>query len=98
MRYFDGSEAGELGLLYIRDDHYFTYKAGMGFGTNNFDELLTLKLLLTLTLKKHISIMQIFGDSKFAAFSGSSRSYQIIRYVRECGFQANLSRNKLKSK
>ena len=72
MGYFDGSEAGELGLLYIHDDHYFTYKAGMGFGTNNFAELLTLKLLLTLTLKNHISIMQIFCDSKFVAFSGSS--------------------------
>ena len=64
MGYFDGSEAGELGLLYIHDDHYFTYKAGMGFGTNNFADLLALKLLLTLALENQITIIHIFGDSQ----------------------------------
>ena len=50
-------------MLYILYDHYFSFKAGLGFGTNNFVELLGLKLLLTLALEKHISKLHIFGDS-----------------------------------
>ena len=39
--YFDGSTAGEPqicgvgGLLYISNEHYFTFLAGLGVGTNN---------------------------------------------------------------
>ena len=39
--YFDGSVADEPqiygvgGLLYISDEHYFTFLAGLGVGTNN---------------------------------------------------------------
>ena len=36
----------------------------MGFGTNNYAELLGLKLLFTLVLDNHISKLQIFGDSQ----------------------------------
>ena len=58
--YFDGLAAGEPricgagGLFFIADDHFFTFKAGLGSGTNNFAELLGLKLLLTLSLKNNI--------------------------------------------
>ena len=68
--YFDGSTAsdpkicGASDMLYISDGHYFSFKAGLGFGTNNFVELLGLKLLLTLALDKHLSKMHIFGDSQ----------------------------------
>ena len=40
--YFDGSAAGVPqicgagGLLYISDEHYFTFTAGLDMGTNNF--------------------------------------------------------------
>ena len=67
--YFDGSVVGvpQLcgvgGLLYINDDHYVTFKVGLGSGTNNLAEIFSLKLLLTLALEKQISNMQIFGDS-----------------------------------
>ena len=68
--YFDGSAAGEPricgagDLLFIADDHFFTFKAGLGSGTNNFAELLGLKLLLTLSLDNNIKKVQIFGDSQ----------------------------------
>ena len=68
--YFDGSAAGEPKicgageLLVIYDDHFFTFKASLGYGTNNFAELLGLKLLLTLALDKHLFKLQIFGDSQ----------------------------------
>ena len=59
--FFDGSASGDPhlcgpgGILFIKDDHYFTLKAGLGIGTNNLAELCALKLLLTLALDKHIS-------------------------------------------
>ena len=68
--YFDGSVAGVPricgvgGLLYISDEHYFTFSAGLGMGTNNFAELLALKLLFTLALKYEIHTLHIFGDSQ----------------------------------
>ena len=40
--YFDGSASGEpkicgpRGILYFTDDHFFTFKAGLGSGTNNY--------------------------------------------------------------
>ena len=36
----------------------------MGTGSNNFAEIIDLKLLLTLALENHISNLQIFGDSQ----------------------------------
>ena len=67
--YFDGSAAGDPhlcgvgGILYIKDDHYITFKAGLGTGTNNFAQICALKLLLSLALGKQISKIMIFGDS-----------------------------------
>ena len=51
--YFDGSAPGVAkicgagGMLYITDEHYFSFKAGLGLGTNNYAELCALKQLLT---------------------------------------------------
>ena len=67
--YFDGSAAGDPhicgvgGILFIKDDHYFTFKVGLGIGTNNIVELCALKLLLSLALGNQISKIQVFGDS-----------------------------------
>ena len=68
--YFDGSTVGEPklcgvgGLIFITDEHFFTFKAGLGSGSNNFAELLGLKLLLTLSLENNFKTLQIFGDSQ----------------------------------
>ena len=67
---FDGSVVGDpkicgvRGMIYISDEHYFSFKAGLGTGTNNFAEICALKLLLTLAREKHIVKIQLFGDSQ----------------------------------
>ena len=67
--YFDGLAPGDPhlcgagGILYIKDDHYITFKAGLGIGTNNFAEICALKLLLSLVLGNQISKIMVFGDS-----------------------------------
>ena len=38
----------EAVCFFLSDVHYFSFKAGLGLGTNNFAELCALKLLLTL--------------------------------------------------
>ena len=68
--YFNGFVAldpkicGDGGMIYISDEHYFSFKAGLGTGTNNFAEICALKLLLTLDREKHIVKFQLFGDSQ----------------------------------
>ena len=50
--YFDCSAArnpqicGAGGILFLTDGHFFTFSAGLGQGTNNYAELLALKLLI----------------------------------------------------
>ena len=67
--FFDGSASGSPqvcgagGILFLKYDHYFTFKAGLGEGSNNFTELYALKLLLTLALDKQVSRIQVYGDS-----------------------------------
>ena len=69
MGFFDGSALGNPkvcgagGIIFLKVDHYITFKAGLGVGTNNYAELFALKLLLILALDKHISNIQVFGDS-----------------------------------
>ena len=67
--FFDRSASGNLhlcgagGILYLKEDHYFTFKVGLGLGTNNLAELYAMKLLLILDLDKQITKIQVFGDS-----------------------------------
>ena len=67
--FFDGFASGSPqvcgagGILFLKDDHYFTFKAGLGEGPNNFAELYALKLLITLALDKQVSRIQVYGDS-----------------------------------
>ena len=84
--YFDRLGAGDPkicgagGLLFISDEHYFTFKAGLGYGANNYAELLGLKLLLTLALDKHINKLWIFGDSQLVInWATGKYRIQIIR-------------------
>ena len=54
---------GAGGMLYLSVDHFFTFKAGLCMGTNNFAELYALKLLRTLARRNSLDKIQIFNDS-----------------------------------
>ena len=84
--YFDGSAVGVPqiggagGILYLSDEHSFTFSAGLGLGTNNFAKLLALKLLIILALKQGVHTLQIFGDSQLVInwVSGKFRINNIL--------------------
>ena len=50
-------------MLFMSHSHYFKIKMGLGNGTNNFAELMALKLLLCYANERGCKILQIFGDS-----------------------------------
>ena len=54
----------------------------MGFGTNNFAELIALKLLLTLSLHHNYKQLQIFGDSQLV-INWASGKYRIQNFFPE---------------
>ena len=60
----DSSACGAGGILYFFDKLSFSFKAGLGAGTNNTAKLCALKLLLTLARMKDYAKIQIFGDSQ----------------------------------
>lgn len=49
-------------LLFINNQHFLKSKIGLGNGSNNYVELLSLKLLLCWALKKNCAL-QVFNDS-----------------------------------
>ena len=67
--YFDGASqdnqrvCGGGGVLYKSDSHYFHFAAGLGSGSNNYAELMSLRLLMLLALEQGCLSLQIFGDS-----------------------------------
>ena len=69
MGFFYGSAIGNpqlcgaVGILFLTVDHFITFKAGLGVGTNNMAKLYVLKLLLILALNKQITNIQVFNDS-----------------------------------
>lgn len=56
--YFDGaSQDGQMrcgggGVLHKSEDHYFHISAGLGRGSNNYAELMSLRLLLLFALEQ----------------------------------------------
>ena len=78
----DPKICGASGVLFIFGDHFFTFKAGLGFGTNNFDEIIGLKLLLTLSLQHNDKQLQIFGDSQLI-INWASGKYRIQNILLE---------------
>jgi ribonuclease HI len=51
------------GCLYFSNSHFFTLKVGLGNGTNNYSELLALKLLILFVVEQGCRTLQVFGDS-----------------------------------
>jgi ribonuclease HI len=54
---------GGGGCLYFSNSHHYTLKAGLGAGTNNYSELMALKLLLLFVVEQGCQSLQVFGDS-----------------------------------
>ena len=50
-------------VIFLSETHFFQIQLGLVQGTNNFAELLTLKLLLTFARERNCTHTQIFGDS-----------------------------------
>jgi ribonuclease HI len=65
--FFDGASqhnrCGGGGLLYLSDSHYYSLNFGFGTGTNNFVELMSLKLLIAFAIEKGCHSLNVFGDS-----------------------------------
>jgi len=66
--FFDGASQNNLcgggALLYLSEGHYFRIAIGLGEGTNNLAEILSLKLLLVFAIEKNVKNITIYGDSK----------------------------------
>jgi len=66
--FFDGAantqSCGGSFILHKTDQHLFNIKAGLGAGTNNYAELITLHHLLHFALSHHCTSINIYGDSQ----------------------------------
>ena len=65
--FFDGvaqdNRCGGGAYLFIREGHSYKITMGLGVGSNNFVELLSLKLLLIFPAEKGCSTIKVFGGS-----------------------------------
>jgi hypothetical protein len=67
--FFDGASqnnnllCGGGALLFLSENHSYKLKMGLGPGTNNYVELMSLKLLLLFSKEKEVDTLHIFGDS-----------------------------------
>jgi ribonuclease HI len=65
--FFDGASqqniCGGGGLLFLSASHYFIMTFGFRPGTNNFAELMSLKLLIAFTIEKGCLSLKVYGDS-----------------------------------
>jgi ribonuclease HI len=67
--YFDGASKNDVQncgggvVLYLTNTHYFNLTMGLGSGTNNYVELMALKVLLTIFRERGIDTLQLLGDS-----------------------------------
>ena len=50
-------------LLFLSDDHFFKIAVGLGEGTNNYAEILSLKMLLVFAIEQSVKDLSIYGDS-----------------------------------
>jgi len=65
--FFDGASqnnrCGGGAILYLSEDHHFRIAIGLGEGSNNFAEILSLKALLAFALEQNVKDITIYGDS-----------------------------------
>ena len=65
--FFDGATQNNLcvggAMLYLTESHFFVMSLGLGGGTNNFAELMSLKLQLMFALEKGCTELNFLGDS-----------------------------------
>ena len=65
--FFDGASQNNVCgggvVLYLTESHYFVLSMGLGGGTNNFSELLSLKFLLIFSLENGCKNLNFMGDS-----------------------------------
>jgi len=66
--FFDGAantqSCGGGIIFHISASHFYHIKLGLGEGTNNFAELITLRHLLHFALSHHCNSINIYGDSQ----------------------------------
>ena len=65
--FFDGAAQNNLcgggAVLYLTESHFFILSMGLGGGTNNFAELMSLKLLMMFAIEKGCTELNMLGDS-----------------------------------
>ena len=65
--FFDGASQNNIcgggAILFLSASHFFVMSMGLGGGTNNFAELMSLKLLLVFALETGCTVLNFFGDS-----------------------------------
>lgn len=65
--FFDGAAqhniCGGGALLYLSETHFFELLCGLGEGSNNFAELMSLKILLIFAVEKGVDNILVLGDS-----------------------------------
>jgi hypothetical protein len=59
----ENQSCGGGAILFLSLQHSFKLKMGLGPGTNNYVELMAIKLLLLFAGEKGVQTIQIFGDS-----------------------------------
>ena len=52
-------------VLFYSKSHQFHGKASLGIGTNNYNELKSLLLLLKVAMRRGIKDIRIYGESEF---------------------------------
>ena len=66
--FFDGAanlqSCGGGIILHLSENHHFRIKAGLGAGTNNLAELITLRHLLHFAMRHQCTSINIYGDSQ----------------------------------
>ena len=50
-------------ILYLSDSHFFVMTAGLGEGSNNYAEIMSLKLLIIFAIEKGCKKLNVYGDS-----------------------------------
>jgi len=65
--FFDGAaqnnRCGGGAIFHLSDSHFFVLSAGLGEGSNNYAELMSLKLLLIFAIEKGCKRLNVYGDS-----------------------------------